>query len=427
MIGCESQIKMKKKILFLNFITFVVFLFFSGNKAFSARIMSFPLNKVKQLEVLFKELRIDTRRLKPDELRFLEDSMDENPTMMLYNEDVGRAVINPSSYAELVYQKVFFTRLNPHDPREISSLFQHLFGHQHEIFEKLTKRRELPRKHAVSAWKRVVHGTVHAIRRGDFKISLGDLHAFYINFLDETIGDGKFNLTEYAKEYSKKGYYTLKGNESIPVIGAGPDLIEEREKAGAIMVMFWDFAQATTKIKPPSAGDPVLATLRIFYEVSEAGYRGDHGAGLRAMTTGLSKKEKEYLKVLDGMFSSPFYKHSQRLTSFFMMTFLRNPNLINNKGMIIRLWNSGDYRLQEVLTLRLRRAILDSARRLNIPPSTYSSMIEGNNVIIPPELREEVFRNLEETKLFQAMVEAAKENDGVRVFLESELGRLDGT
>ena len=131
---------MKEKILFLNCITFVVFLFFSGNRAFASRIVSFPLSKARQLTVLFAELGIDTGKLKPDELRFLQDSMDESPIVMLYNEDVARAVIHPSSYVEQVYNRVFFTRLNPHDPMEISDFFQYLCTYQNEVFKELAQR-----------------------------------------------------------------------------------------------------------------------------------------------------------------------------------------------------------------------------------------------------------------------------------------------
>ena len=132
--------KTKREILFLSFITLVPF-FFSKNAALAARIISFPLSKARQLEVLFKKLRVDTRRLTPDELRFLQDSVDWNPITMLSNEAVGRAIIQPSSYGEQVYRRVFFARLNPRDSREMSSFFQYLFNRQHEIFEQLMKKK----------------------------------------------------------------------------------------------------------------------------------------------------------------------------------------------------------------------------------------------------------------------------------------------
>ncbi len=416
---------MKKKTLFLNFVTFAAFLFiFSGNTALAVRIIPFPLNKAKQLEVFFERmrLRVNTEKLKPDELRFLQDSMDGNPTLMLYNEDVGRAIIRPSSHAEQVYQKVFFARLNPHDHREMSSFLLYLFGRQDHIFEELAKKGEdLSRRSNVRAWRKVIQETVFAVQRGDFNISLSDFHASYMNFLDEVVDDVRFDLPEYAK----KGYYTLEENQSISIIGANPAITEKRTKAEVIMVLFWDFVQATTKVRSPSVDDPALATLRIFYKGSAAGYSGDPGEGLRAITTGLSKIEKGYLRILDKMFGSPFYRQSEKLTPFFMMTLIRNPNIINNKGMIGRLWNSGDDRLQGVLTLRLRQAIFASVRP-KLPPSTYSSMIESNTVVIPPEVREEVYMSLAETRFFQAMVEASKENEGVQALLESELKMLWG-
>ena len=98
------------------------------------------------------------------------------------------------------------------------------------------------------------------------------------------------------------------------------------------------------------------------------------------------------MKILDGIFESPFYRQSQRLTSFFIMTVLRKPNLINDKDMIIRLWNSGDSRLQDLLTFRLRQAVFDSISP-NISSPAYLSLIEeGNTLVVPPEVMEEMHR-----------------------------------
>ena len=53
---------------------------------------------------------------------------------------------------------VFFARLNPHDPFEMSSFFQYLCTYQNEIFKELAQGSENIRESSVSAWERCDSG-----------------------------------------------------------------------------------------------------------------------------------------------------------------------------------------------------------------------------------------------------------------------------
>ena len=88
-----------------------VFLFFLSSMAFGSRL---PLQIGKSLGSVFGDLKVNTKEISPDEVKFLEDALDKDPVQMLEDPKAGHAIFGTSSsYLDQVYQRLFFPVLTP--------------------------------------------------------------------------------------------------------------------------------------------------------------------------------------------------------------------------------------------------------------------------------------------------------------------------
>ena len=149
-----------------------------------------PLSGIKEgLQNTFGVMNIDIERLVPNEIRFLQDSMDKGPIWMLENRKAKRAILqSPSSYADHVYRKLFFSRLNPHSHKEMSGFFKSIGTYQLTVYNRLSQGTPFSRRIYLNAWKKATQGTLRAINRGEFNISLSDFYALYANQVSDRLG-----------------------------------------------------------------------------------------------------------------------------------------------------------------------------------------------------------------------------------------------
>ncbi len=361
----------------------MILFFCSANIAYSARI-SFPLpSRVEaiskmSLEDIFGNLKINTRKLTEDEIRFLSDSMEKNSLWMINDEKVKNAILNgPSSYAEQVYRRIFFYRLDLWNETEMSMFFAWLFVFQKSAYDKISKARisqedALYDENNVAAWKKVTQGIVYAIKQGDFGISLSDFHALYANFTSK-------NIMEFIGETH-----------------------EMSEKGRVAMYEIWKFIQGTsTEQRIREGSRPLDITYTVFRLHNQYGLdimRAAPGSMEITSSIQLSKREREILKIQDKMFSSPFYDPSNEiLLDFFITTVARNQFLLH-KETVLTMWTSGKKRIRDMLRRSLHMTVVTA------------KVADGD-----------IYENLGRNKFYQAMIEAGNENEEIRILVDDEL------
>ena len=180
-------------------LTFIVcFLFFFNASAISLSGAQRSLRQSLEtgLEDILGSLKINKENLSANELRFLEISLERDPTWMLENKTARKAIFEgPSSNLDKAYRKLFYSRLDPDSSEEMSKFFDSFRIHQHSVYRRLggqivtpdMSAAVIPRqiRYGIIAWKRVTRGILYAINNGDFNISLSDFHALWANDVSE--------------------------------------------------------------------------------------------------------------------------------------------------------------------------------------------------------------------------------------------------
>ncbi len=155
-----------KKVLVTVFKSFFIeiLLFFLSSTAFGGLGgLSPAVNRI------LSDLRINTETLSPYNIRFLKDSLEQEPSWMLENKKARKAIFGiPSSKVDEAYRKLFYSRLDPHSDEEMLKFFEALDDHRHSIYNQLLGRRgeasssSKKIKHRISAWKKATWGILYA-------------------------------------------------------------------------------------------------------------------------------------------------------------------------------------------------------------------------------------------------------------------------
>ncbi len=427
---------MKISVSLSKFLFIGIVLVFSENAVSIGRVIAFPLKKVQSQE------KIDIENLKPDEFRSLQNSL--TPLQMLENRKVREAVFKiPSSDWERACQRFFYSRLDPHSREGMSGFFDALKNYQKSIYNRLSeeagKRSHPPlswvrRKNDTNAWVEAARGPFYAIENGDFNISLSDLHALYANHINEKLDDPHF--FRFGKKHSQilveEGF--ISSEEYSPIIS------EKITELNYTIVELVSFFQGTIGRDLERKGDDMVTVItNNFHEYQKTqGYFGIDRLALQ------DPEAKIYLDAMDKMFASPFYRPSGRSWELFEMSLQRSPDLLNNAGMILRLWNSGVWNCRVTVVKKFETTVLDSAKKAGLPGSSSSSvgfaiennkdfifntgrsfddkpfdgMIEEWGITVSHERLGEMYGYLEKDEFFIAINEAAKESYQVMHFIE---------
>ncbi len=402
--------------------------------------LGMPIHAVSEgLKEVFGSLRIRMERLSPEEIKFLEEFMEKSPTsMVLDNEKKRRAILEgSSSYAEKVYRKIFFSRLNPHSDEEMSVFFESLERYQLSIYNKMSERKGVSeerglnlnpfsRKDYIKAWRRATHGTLYAIRNGEFNISLSDFHALYANEVSRNLGHS--DIVEALRSRNSK--LLEDGRISADTHDYFSELSEENLKIEVAIGDLMSFFQGTSKKPSPNLSrlsqDPAALMTRIYYAYRKAAdVEGDTYDELQRLLNQPPKVEGFYLKTMSEMFTSPFYRPSKELKKLFDMILERDANVLNNAGMILRLWNSGILEYQKLIAMRLKLDVLLAARIGKVSESEFSSLRQSGSVMMTQEKVADVYRALSERKFFKAISKAAADHYEISGLIEYELRLLD--
>ena len=397
----------------------------------------------ENLRKIFVDLKIDMERLSPDEIRFLENSLNESPLWMLENEKGRHAIFQTtSSYADQAYRRLFFSRLNPHSKEEMSGLFNSLRDYRDSIYNKLLEGRSgnvsnSPRRDRINAWRKATDGILSAIKNRLFKISMSDFHALYANHVSEKLGDPNFFRIgrEHAKTLLEEGIITADQYDDLLI---SEEAIKTNYAIHELMDFFQgtktNFFQRTTRRTSRRGNqDPAISIASTFHRIRRAGAGRNYDEASQLTTQFFrSKEERYYLDIMKKMFVSPFYRPSEELRKLFNIICERNLDILNNADFILRLWSSGieGYRgtikvaLELNIGIAVKRAggipeeeiIIFLARR-NLP-LTNNDMIATP---LTPKKMEEIHTVLSGYDFFKAITEAAKESDEIADIIDVEL------
>ena len=356
---------MKQKIKIIFKFILLITLFCSGNSAYGIQIPFLWKKAAKilntDLKTIFRNLRINPKKLTDNEIRFIENSLNESSLWMIEtNRNARRAVLEgPSSYVEQVYRRIFFSRLNPRDQEAMSEFFDYLSDHKTDIFE---ANNGIGRQDNIHAWEETTKGTVDAIKNGDFNISISDLHALYVNYISDGIKLGRYPKPETSSDYQ------------------------------ATMTIIWDFFQGTLGLYDIDL-NPLSIVMGITRNVEAK--LGDPGE-VRRVISQLKREELEFLDIQDRMFLSPFYRPSNDVFfSNFLITMTRYQHLFN-KDMILKMW-PGNKKAQSFIQEHLRSII------------RLAKTQDGD-----------FHRNLRKYTHYRAILKASRENQGIRIMVENQ-------
>ena len=190
--------------------------------------------------------------------------------------------------------------------------------------------------------------------------------------------------------------------------------------------------------------------LLFIYEVCSAKSRREALEILESSTRHLFEEEQDFLESIDKIFVSPFFKPSDGFREFFNVAFLRNPNILSDVGLILKLWNSGlkwyqriittEFGIQltfivhrtfshfEILSLTNSGATPESVFKYLMSeflPLTKGSVTGGRATAIHPNRITEVYQSLMENSFARAVMEASKESVELSNIVERVLKRLD--
>ena len=144
----------------------------------------------------------------------------------------------------------------------------------------------------------------------------------------------------------------------------------------------------------------------------------------------LPKEEQDFLESMDKMFASPFFKPSIEFRDLFHVTLLRNPDILNNTDLILRLWNSGLGWYRKVITIEFEKQFALAARK-KFSQAEISALIRngvtGNRAAIPPDRITEVYQRLMRSEFVRTVMKASNESVELSDVIEGILKRLDNS
>ena len=191
-----------------------------------------PLQIGKSLGSVLGDLKVDTKKLSPEEVRFLENALDKNPVWMLEDPKTRSSLFGTfPSDVDKAYRKLFFSRLNPHSQEQMSAFFKALEVHYKKIGP-FNNGEE-----SIEAWRKVTKGSRDAIQRGDFGVSLNDFRALYANHVVEKINSDTGFLE------AARGIREIVGGGGESVYDK---LVESQLKLNTAIGVLFDFFQGTT-------------------------------------------------------------------------------------------------------------------------------------------------------------------------------------
>ena len=418
----EEGISVKKvsvtvfKLLFIG-----IFLFFSTSVAFGGLPLEGVVSKV--LKDSLGNLRINTERLSPDEIKFLEDSLKQEPSWMLESKKAREAIFEgPSSKVDKAYRKLFYSRLDPYSDEEMSEFFKALEDHQLSVYDKLSKGKRPAFnpsyiKDTNRAWKRATNGILYAINNGDFNISLRDFHALFANRISEHLG-----VPDFFETAKKIPQILVESGR----IGADELMMtEESVKFEFIILGLSDIFQATSKdtIRRTSRNNPkdhpFILIMNTLKSINVAVQDINLPQIIHVLDSPQTPKVvRNFLKSIEDMFLSPFYKPSVEAIKLLEIMAMRGP-ILGNENLILRLWNSGIDRYRSILKITLEGSVAAAAKKAGLSPEELSSLLTGGKVT--PEKIGKVYRHLGESEFFQAISGAAQESEEITNLIQDTL------
>ncbi len=372
----------------------------------------------KALKSPLSELRISPDGLPPDEIRFLEDSLNQEASWMLENEKARQAIFGEASSeaADRAYRKLFFSRLDPHSGEEMSAFFESLDRHRRSILRSSESGDGSSAPsflERANAWRKATVGILDAVKSGEFDIRLSDFQALYGNHINDKLNDPDFfvsiedfriPLKEEVRDFRnfRHGYHM--GEEFRE------GMIKQEYMIDDLLAFIHGTEETASGISPV---DQDTARL-LFKTFEEKGiYRGDIPD-----YKNLSKPEKVSLIVIGDMFSSPFCRPSGNLWNLFQMVEMFAPwhlnTLLNDANFLLRLWNSDRMLYRNPIFSRLSN-VIDS--------SVESTGFSTSRVLRKWEVQE-VHQILQEDAYYKALAEAALENEEIGRFLQRTLGYI---
>lgn len=411
---------MKASVIVFKTLLIGVFLFLLSPMAFGSRL---PLQIGKGFGNVLDDLKVNTEEISLDEVKFLEDALGKDPLRILEYPKAGHAIFGTSSsYVDQVYQRLFFSRLDPHSQEQMSTFFETL-----ENYKKIN----FSEQDSINTWKKVTKGSVDAIQRGDFGgISLNDFRALYANHVVEKINSDT-GFLETAREMIKA---TGGLNES-----AHDELIASQLRSSALTDILFNFFHGTTGISPQKvlgSGDQELTNSlfhlnNLYDEVLRAKTGKEALEALENATRHLSEEERDFLKFIDKIFTSPFLKLSIGFQGFFKVALLRNSDILKNADLILRLWNSGFQWYQKIITIEFGIQFNLALQEI-LSPIEFSNLVKDifNNsrlAVISPSKVKEVYQNLMENDFTKAVMEGSRESVELSNAIEEILKWLDNS
>lgn len=407
-------------IIFLKTLLIGSFPFLLSSIASGARL---PLGISEGLKNTLDGLKINTEKLSLDEVRFLQDFLDNSPVGMLENEKARRAIFeSSSSYGDKTYRRFFFSRLNPHSHEQMSAFIESLENHSRSIYDKSIGAAtalydpSATVQAAINALRKGTAGVRLAIQNGEFNISLNDLRALYANHIsksikkipeDKLVHDNVFSKREMKFSFAILELYSFfqatvnsqSGQKILPRTSRGGE--NHHESVNSIASTFLGFLR---RLFGQTGSDAFVVSIIHAMDIS----------------TTFSKKERDFLKSMDGVFTSSLYKPSAEFEDLFHIAFMVNPNILDDPQMILKFWNSSEVD-QNVFVGRFGieiRSISDRRGISNVLDMAVSNLT-GGRMADPSNRMVEVYRDLVvESKFFKAMLEASRESDEIAEFVE---------